>query len=180
MSLSRDKRRLHRQRQAQVPPGLLNLTSMIDIFTVLLFFLLVYAAELAIFTPLSVLKLNLPGPQAEAAPAVPPLQIEVVLRRTEIQLMRNGALLQRIARRRDGGDYRALATQLHGLKKASPATKEIVLRPEPNIPYDDLVHVMDAARIGAPLPPAAQPPPELFPDIRIGDAPAVVTTTTAG
>ncbi len=178
MSFARDKRRLHRHRQTQVPPGLLNLTSMIDIFTVLLFFLLVYASELAIFTPLSVLKLNLPGPQAQAAPAVPPLQIEIVLRRTELQLMRNGALVQKIPRRRDGADYQALAQHLRRLKTESPVTKEIVLRPEPLIPYEDLVHVMDAARIGAPLPAAAQPAPELFPDIRIGDAPALVTGTS--
>ncbi|MGH8528428.1 MAG: ExbD/TolR family protein [Nevskiales bacterium] len=175
MSAVRAARRLHRRHhQSLAPPGLLNLTSMIDIFTVLLFFLLVYAAELAIFTPLSVLKLNLPGPQAQATPVTPPLQIEIVLRRAGMELLRNGASVQRIPRRKDGADYLALAQQLRQLKLESPVTREIVLRPEPQIAYEELVQVMDAARVGAPLSPAPAGA-ELFPDIRIGDAPALIS-----
>lgn len=165
MKRSRGSRRLHRRhRQANVPAGLLNLTSMIDIFTVLLFFLLVYAAELAIFTPMSVLKLDLPAAQAAPAP-VPPLHLEVVIRRDGLELRRDGASALKQAYSTDGREYKALSQMLQQLKAEAPATREITLSPEPEVAYEILVHVMDAARD------AGLSGKELFPEILMGAAP---------
>jgi biopolymer transport protein ExbD len=165
MKRSRGSRRLHRRhRQANVPAGLLNLTSMIDIFTVLLFFLLVYAAELAIFTPMSVLKLDLPAAQAAPAPAAP-LHLEIVIRRDGLQLLRDGASALKLGYSTDGREYQALTQTLTQLKAQAPATREITLSPEPEVAYEILVRVMDATRE------AGLTGKELFPEVLMGAAP---------
>jgi biopolymer transport protein ExbD len=165
---SRIGRRLHRRlRHTQAPAGLLNLTSMIDILTVLLFFLLVYSADLAIFTPMSVLDLNLPAQQATQPPTPPPMQLEVYISPAELQVVRDGTITSRVPRRNDGSDYATLGRVLADLKSRSPDTEQITVRPDANVAYDVLVQVMDTARQ---LPPSAGGQP-LFPQIQIGDAP---------
>jgi biopolymer transport protein ExbD len=176
MKNSRHGRRvLRRHRQTAAPPGLLNLTSMIDIFTVLLFFLLVYAAELAIFTPMSVLKLSMPAAQAETVVPETPLQLEIVVRKDLIELFRNGSSFLRTGYGPHGAGLESLAQALQQLKQQSPATRELILRPEPDVAYEVLVQVMDAARSGrittSPGSPAGGAQ-ELFPDIFMGVAPA--------
>lgn len=172
MKSGRHGRRQHRRhRQSLAPPGLLNLTSMIDIFTVLLFFLLVYAAELAIFTPMSTLNLSLPAANAAPAPAAP-LQLEVMIRQSELELLNNGASRLRLSLstngRNDGAEFATLAQTLQALKAQSPATRQITISPEPEVPYETLVHVMDAVRQGD----GKSGGQELFPDILMGTAPA--------
>jgi biopolymer transport protein ExbD len=179
MKNSRHGRRLQR-RHSTAPPGLLNLTSMIDIFTVLLFFLLVYAAELAIFTPMSVLKLNMPATQAQTVVPETPLQVEIIVRQNQIELFRNGSSFLRVAYHTDTAAFERLAQALQQLKQQSPATRELILRPEPDVAYEVLVQVMDAARSGKPV---ATPgntgtsgTQELFPDIFMGVAPMPAAT----
>ncbi len=159
---------------------MLNLTSMIDIFTVLLFFLLVYAAELAIFTPMSVLKLNMPATEAQTVVPETPLQLEIIVQQSQIELFRNGGSFLRVAHLTDAGAFERLAQALQQLKQQSPATRELILRPEPDVAYEVLVQVMDAARSGKLA--ATQGSTgttgtqELFPDIFMGTAPTPATT----
>lgn len=148
---------------------------MIDIFTVLLFFLLVYAAELAIFTPMSVLKLNMPATQAQTAVPETPLQLEIVVGQSQIELFRNGGSFLRVAYPTDASAFERLAQALQQLKLQSPTTRELTLRPEPDVAYEVLVQVMDAARSGKQAATQAgtdtRGSQELFPDIFMGLAP---------
>jgi biopolymer transport protein ExbD len=173
MKSTRHRRRLSRRfRSSQVPAGLLNLTSMIDIFTVLLFFLLVYSADLAIFTPLAVLDLNLPSANAPAPPPGAPFRLEVVVRQADLEVLRNGSTVSRIPHDANGAEFQSLAKTLVKLKAQSPTTSEITIRPQPDVSYDLIVQVMDAARAelqmsgGGPVVTR-----ELFPEVLIGDAP---------
>ena len=78
----------------------INLTSMIDMMTILVFFLLVHGG----FVRLAVLELNLPTAQSEATAETPEFQLEVTVRETGIEVGdRATGLLNRIGK--TGDDY---------------------------------------------------------------------------
>ncbi|HEU0198049.1 MAG TPA: biopolymer transporter ExbD [Nevskiaceae bacterium] len=141
----------------------MNIVSMIDILTVLVFFLLMNA------TGVSILGLQLPT--ASAAPTTPPAhQITIALLSDGLQVADNGATLSRLPRLADGHyDLARLSDLLLALKQKMPTQKGIVLLMQPTTSYDALVAVMDTVKAR----PAAHGPAmiPLFPDISLGDAP---------
>ncbi|MGH8458497.1 MAG: biopolymer transporter ExbD, partial [Nevskiales bacterium] len=105
---------------------------------------------------------------------------EIVVRRSQIELFRNSGSFLRIAYLTDVNAFERLAQALQQLKQQSPATRELILRPEPDVAYEVLVQVMDAARSGklAATPGSAgtSSSRELFPDIFMGMAPTPAAT----
>jgi hypothetical protein len=83
-----------------------------------------------------------------------------------------GGLLQSIPNTKDGPDLATLSAMMLTVKKQFPAVTAASLLPEPNIPYDELIQVMDVMRTtktangGTDVVDVA-----LFPAISIGDAP---------
>lgn len=147
----------------------LNLVPLIDVFTVLVFFLLVTA----VFSRTTILELHLPERSSAEAPPDNLPNIEVVVRRGNIEAGdRDNGPMQTLVNRNQGYDLQGLSELLQQLKVRYPQHRAVTLLVEPDISYDQLVQVMDAVRMThAPIDTSATRA-ELFPDISIGDAPA--------
>jgi len=161
------KARLHKRHQSAE----INLTSMIDMMTILVFFLLVHGG----FIRLAMLELNLPASQSEPSKEPQTLQLEITVRESEIEVGdRSAGLLSRFEKGVDGYDLAKLTEYLTKLKKEFPERSDATLLLEPSIQYDSLVAVMDRIRVAEQLDAASGRVlrTELFPAISIGDAPA--------
>jgi biopolymer transport protein ExbD len=161
------KARLHKRHQSAE----INLTSMIDMMTILVFFLLVHGG----FIRLAMLELNLPASQSEPSKEPQTLQLEITVRESEIDIGdRSAGQLSRIEKGVDGYDLAKLTEYLTKLKKEFPDRSDATLLLEPSIQYDSLVAVMDRIRVAEELDAVSGRVlrTELFPAISIGDAPA--------
>ena len=161
------KSRLHKRHESAE----INLTSMIDMMTILVFFLLVHGG----FIRLAMLELNLPASQSEPGKEPPTLQLEITVRESEIEVGdRSSGALSRIEKGADGYDLAKLTEYLTKLKKEFPDKTDATLLLEPSIQYDALVGVMDRIRVAEQLDTVSGRVlrTELFPAISIGDAPA--------
>lgn len=148
----------------------LNIVSMIDVFAVLVFFLLVSSSITA--AKLNVIKLNLPSADQKILPDKPPLQLTIVLRKNALEVSDRNGGLRRLNNSAAGYDLAGLGALLLQVKKSAPQENTVTLLLEPDIPYDDLIHIMDTARVAPPEAQAAGMSAEMFPNISLGDAAA--------
>ncbi len=160
--LSRSARTALRREQRRKSSVELNIVSMIDILTVLVFFLLVNSTGVAI------LGINLPDATQVATPDQNQ-QLTVLMRSNGFTLQQGSSELGRFGVAGSAVDYAALNQKLREVKSARPEEKRITLLLEPTISHDALVQTMDAVRLtksvdGTKL-------YELFPSIVLGDAP---------
>jgi biopolymer transport protein ExbD len=154
-------------RHARKPAELL-LVPMIDIFTVLVTFLLMTA----VFSKTVVLELNLPAQETQFREPPPGLQIEVMVRKDLIQVAdRNSGPLATLPNTPAGYDYDGLTTYLKRVKAKFPEKTDATILLEKDTPYDILVQVMDRVRVLEVRQGLTTVQAELFPDISIGDAP---------
>jgi len=145
----------------------LNLVPMIDIFTVLVTFLLMTA----VFYRTVILELNLPTAQNEDTPP-PALQLEILVRKNTIQVADRGSgLLSEFKNGAVGYELAALSEYLKRVKERFPAKLDATILLEPDISYDTLVQVMDTVRVVEQKEGERTIMAELFPEISIGDAP---------
>jgi biopolymer transport protein ExbD len=150
-------------------PAELLLVPMIDIFTVLVTFLLMTA----VFSRTTILELNLPVQQSEFREPPPGLQIEVMVRRNLIQVAdRNTGPLATLPNTDKGYDYDGLTAYLKRVKDKFPEKTDATILLEKDTPYDILVQTMDRVRTFEVPGATGTIQAELFPDISIGDAPA--------
>ena len=157
------------ERHSRKPAELL-LVPMIDIFTVLVTFLLMTA----VFSRTVILQLNLPPPQTEFKEPPPGLQLEVMVRKDLLQVAdRNTGPLAVIANTASGYNYEALTEYLKRVKAKFPEKTDASVLLEADTPYDTLVQVMDRVRVFEVGQGMNTVQAELFPDISIGDAPPV-------
>ncbi len=158
--------RLHKRHESAE----INLTSMIDMMTILVFFLLVHGG----FVRLAILELNLPAAQSTPSVEPPKFQLEVTVRESGIEVGdRNAGLLSRIDSTPAGYDLAKLTEYLTRLKQEFPDKTDATLLLEPEVPYDSLVAVMDRIRVAEQLDATNNRVlrTELFPEISVGDAP---------
>jgi biopolymer transport protein ExbD len=156
-------------------PAELLLVPMIDIFTVLVTFLLMTA----VFSRTVILQLNLPASQTEFKDPPPGLQLEVMVRKDLLQVAdRNTGPLATLPNTAGGYDYDALTEYLKRVKAKFPEKTDASILLEADTPYDTLVQVMDRVRVFEVNQGMTSVQAELFPDISIGDAPA--TTAPPG
>ncbi|HJV66966.1 MAG TPA: biopolymer transporter ExbD [Geomonas sp.] len=138
---------------------LLNLTPMMDVFTVLVVFLLITA----VFTSITIMDLSVPTSAGGAAASRPNFAIEVVVRKAGLEIA-NGRNVEASIPLKDGKyDLKMLSELLQGLKAKYPEKEDATVLMEPKIQYDYLVQVMDTVRSAGSN--------TLFPKISIGDAP---------
>jgi biopolymer transport protein ExbD len=150
-------------------PAELLLVPMIDIFTVLVTFLLMTA----VFSRTVVLQLNLPASQTEFKDPPPGLQLEVMVRKDQLLVAdRNTGPLHAVPNTPAGPDYDGLTEYLKFVKTKFPEKTDASILLEPDTAYDKLVQVMDHVRVFETGEGANVIQAELFPDISIGDAPA--------
>jgi biopolymer transport protein ExbD len=149
----------------------LEVSAFINLIVVLVPFLL----STAVFSRMSVIDLTLPAKSANYEGLKEnDLKLEVVVRHDAIEVGdKIGGLIQRIPNTPDG---HVDATTLNGVmfvvKNKFPAVTSASVLPEPNIPYDTVVHVMDAMRTAKSANGGTEVVDvDLFPAISIGDAP---------
>jgi biopolymer transport protein ExbD len=171
------RRRLPRKERK---PAELMLVPMIDIFTVLVTFLLMTA----VFSRITILELDLPSANSVATSA-PSFRLEVIVRKQGLELTNGSSLIATIPNANGAYDLKTLADLALALKRDYPDANSASVLMEPEIEYDHLIQVMDAIRSAeAPAAPAAPAAPEpapaadaaptrlaLFTDIAVGDAP---------
>jgi len=150
-------------------PAELLLVPMIDIFTVLVTFLLMTA----VFSRTVILELKLPPANAQFKDPPPGLQLEITVRRDSLLVAdRNSGPLAPLPNKNGAYDYDALSQYLQQVKAKFPDKTEATVLLEPQIPYDTVVQVMDHVRVLEVNAGLNVVQYELFPDISIGDAPA--------
>jgi biopolymer transport protein ExbD len=160
-------------RHQHKPAGLL-LVPMIDIFTVLVTFLLMTA----VFSRTVILQLNLPASQTEFRDPPPGLQLEVMVRKDLLQVAdRNTGPLATLVNTPAGYNYDGLTDYLKRVKGKFPEKLDATILLESETPYDTLVQVMDRVRVVEQKEGLNTVQAELFPDISIGDAPATEEKT---
>jgi biopolymer transport protein ExbD len=156
------------ERHSRKPAELL-LVPMIDIFTVLVTFLLMTA----VFSRTVILQLNLPASQTEFKEPPPGLQLEVMVRKDLLMVAdRNTGPLHAVPNTPTGYNYDGLTEYLKFVKAKFPDKTDASILLEPDTAYDTLVQVMDRVRVFETGEGANTVQAELFPDISIGDAPA--------
>jgi biopolymer transport protein ExbD len=169
MSRNRTLRKLLRR---QKRPGELLLVPMIDIFTVLVTFLLMTA----VFSRTVILELRLPTAGSPQLELPENLQLEVILRAQHLQVAdRNTGPLATFERpsAQAPQDLAALSTYLQGVKAKFPQLTEATLLVEPDIAYDEIVQVMDTVRVVEQRQEGQLVQAQLFPSISMGDAPDI-------
>jgi biopolymer transport protein ExbD len=164
------------ERHSRKPAELL-LVPMIDIFTVLVTFLLMTA----VFSRTVILQLNLPASQTEFKEPPPGLQLEVMVRKDLLMVAdRNSGPLHAVPNTPQGYDYDGLTAYLKFVKTRFPEKTDASVLLEPDTPYDTLVQVMDRVRVFETGEGVNTVQAELFPDISIGDAPAAESAAAPG
>ena len=169
-------------------PSELLLVPMIDIFTVLVTFLLMTA----VFSRITILELDLPS-SASTGVTEPTFRLEVIVRQDGFELTNGTELIAALPKKDGKYDLKLLSELALSLKRDYPDAKDASVLLEPAIAYDDLIQVMDAIRstdLAAVADPEAAGPEEaapqsavqgtgdprptrvaLFTDIAVGDAP---------
>jgi len=160
--------RQHRRRDNQ--PGELDITTFLNLMVVLIPFLLVSA----VFSRISIQELNLHTEAAGGAKLErTQISIEVIVRKDLIQLSDGEKITATIRNVADDYNIKDLSQHLQALKDKYPETKEATLLVEPDIEYENLIHIMDAVKVvelkradGVGFDRKV-----LFPQISVGDAP---------
>lgn len=166
--------RSKKMRRVRKPSELL-LVPMIDIFTVLVTFLLMTA----VFSRITILELDLPSAAGGPAVTEPEFRLEVILRHEGFEITNGTSVIAAVPKVAGAYDLAALSELAQSLKRDHPDVEEASILLEPKIEYDDLIQVMDAIRSAEQLADgdaavAGEGRPErvaLFTDIALGDAP---------
>jgi biopolymer transport protein ExbD len=163
--------RVRRQRHEAATE--LNITAFMNLMVILVPFLLITA----VFSRLAILELNLPTSDSQLAQEQEPeFQLEVTVRDRGIEVGdRNAGVLSRLDNTAEGYDLAGLSEYLQRVKQQFPDKANATVLLEQDIPYDVLVQVMDTVRVVERIDEAQARAIkyELFPEISIGDAPAL-------
>jgi biopolymer transport protein ExbD len=148
----------------------LEVSAFINLIVVLIPFLL----STAVFSNMSVVELTLPAKSSNwEGLKENDLKLEVVVRHDAIEVGdKIGGLILRIPNAAGGPDLVTLNAEMFVIKNKFPDVTAASVLPEPNIPYDTVIHVMDAMRTGKSANGGTTVVDvDLFPAISIGDAP---------
>ncbi len=167
-------------------PAELMLVPMIDIFTVLVTFLLMTA----VFSRITILQLDLPSSNSSSAGTPPAFRLEVIVRHEGFELTNGTKLIATLPKVDGAYDFKALTSMAVALKQEYPDANDASVLLERDVQYDYLIQAMDAVRT-AEVPAAAadpnasaEPAPtsssdaapqmrriELFTQVAVGEAP---------
>jgi biopolymer transport protein ExbD len=146
----------------------INIVPMLDIFTILLFFLIFTA----VFSRTHIVELNLPAQNTEPLTLPEGLVLEVVVRKDGLVVQdKNSGPLQPLPNNAQGYDFDGLTAYLSRVKVRFPDMKAATVLLEQDIPYDTIVGTMDAVRSFEGTLNGQPARGELFPQISLGDAP---------
>lgn len=166
--MARRRKRQKEQHEADIME-ILNLTPLMDVFTVLVVFLLITA----VFTSITIMELSVPTSAGAAAASKPNFAIEVIVRKAGLEIANGRSVEAVIPKKDDKYDLEKLTELLRALKAQYPGKEDATVLMEPKVEYDYLVQVMDAVRGAEVRTPGSKEAIKivLFPKISIGDAP---------
>lgn len=166
MRTAQSSRRLSRRDRADPD---LNIIPMIDIFTVLVTFLLMTA----VFSRIVVLNLGLPvASSTQQLEQLQDLKLEVIVHDGSIEVSDQiGGRLADLPKIGPAHDLKGLSEYLQRVKSRFPDKTQATILLQADTSYDTLVQVMDTLRMVTLARPTGNINAELFPDISIGDAP---------
>lgn len=149
----------------------LNITAFMNLMVILVPFLLITA----VFSRMTVLELNLPALNAQAnSQQELKLALQLVVRDASFDIQdANLGLIRRIERKADNTDWKLFSKVLIEIKSRFPEEQNITLLLEPGVSYKTMIEVMDHVRSADIVQVASLETVELFPNISIGDAPAL-------
>ena len=151
----------------------LMLVPMIDIFTVLVTFLLMTA----VFSRITIVELDLPSSQSTSV-AAPRFRLEVIVRKEGFELTNGTNLIATIPKKNDAYDLKSLADLALSLKRDYPEAKDASVLLQPDIAYDNLIQAMDAIRT-VELPANSELIAQLAPQTAPATTPAAALATGA-
>lgn len=159
----------------------LDITTFLNLMVVLIPFLLITA----VFSRITIQELNLPEAGGGPSTDKPVVTIEVIVRKDKVQLS-NGKQITATIEKQDGKyDLRTLSRHLLELKRQYSEKEDATILVEPDIEYEDVIHVMDAVKVAELDTPKQSTEPAagqggdqeetekvvLFPKLSLGDAP---------
>ncbi|MBI1422006.1 MAG: biopolymer transporter ExbD [Gammaproteobacteria bacterium] len=149
----------------------LNITAFMNLMVILVPFLLITA----VFSRMTILELNLPGIDSKPNDAKQvKLSLELVLRHDSFDIQdANLGLIKRFERTPGDTQWKSFNSMLLEIKRRFPQEHQITLLVSPDVDYKTLIKVMDAVRSADVVEGLSTQTVELFPDISIGDAPAI-------
>jgi biopolymer transport protein ExbD len=157
----------HYKRHKETPE--LDVTTFLNLMVVLIPFLLITA----VFSRITIMELNLPTAAGGAAANKPVVTIEVIVRKNVLQIGNGGGVVETIPNVDGKYDLKTLSERLRGLKSRYADKDDATVLIEPDIDYEDMIHVMDAVRVYEVRRGDQQEVQKvaLFPAISIGEAP---------
>src|SRR5688572_392935 len=157
-------------------PVELMLVPMIDIFTVLVTFLLMTA----VFSRITILQLDLPSSNSSSASTPPAFRLEVIVRHEGFELTNGSKLIATLPKVDGAYDFKSLTAMAVALKQEYPDANDASVLLDKTVQYDYLIQAMDAIRTAeVPVDPAvadanatnAMKRIELFGQVAVGEAP---------
>jgi len=157
----------HYKRHKETPE--IDVTTFLNLMVVLIPFLLITA----VFSRITIMELNLPSAAGGASANKPLVTIEVIVRKSALQIGNGTAVVATIPKVNGKYDLKQLSEQLQGLKRRYESKDDATVLIEPDIGYEDMIHVMDAVRAAEVKQPGQDVATKitLFPAISIGEAP---------
>lgn len=148
----------------------LELTTFLNLLVVLISFLLVTS----VFSRIAIQELKLPTAAGGGAAVDKPLvTIEVILRKNGLEIGNGKSVIAAMPKAGDKYDLALLSERLQNLKEQYKDKTDVTLLIEPEIPYEDVIHVMDTIKMARNSVPGQDQIQRvaLFPDVSVGDAP---------
>lgn len=149
----------------------LNITAFMNLMVILVPFLLITA----VFSRMTVLELNLPGPDSKEAPPPDPkeIRLQLILRSDAFYLVQAGdppILLTALKRDNGDVDWQKFTFAMRKIKETYPEKEDFTVLVEPGIKYKTLIKVMDHVRSVDVVENLSVVTYPLFPNISLGDA----------
>lgn len=148
----------------------LDITTFLNLMVVLIPFLLITA----VFSRITIQELNLPTEASGGEkPDKPLVTIEVVVREDNLQLSDGKRITATIPKKDDEYDITTLSRHLLELKGEHEEKEDATILIEPDIDYEDVIHVMDAVKVAEVTEEGEEEAQKvvLFPQLSLGDAP---------
>ena len=153
----------------------IDVTTFLNLMVVLVPFLLITA----VFSRLTIVELNLPSSAGGAATSEDGFRVEVIVRKSGIEITNGKSIIASIPKKDDEFDLETLSDYMITLKQDYPDLDAASVLMEAHIPYDYLIKVMDVVRsVEVPVEGDDQIEGEdqyelfaLFSEISVGDAP---------
>ncbi len=124
----------------------LNITPVMNIFLILVPFLLLTA----VFVRISIIEFSLPSTEQQAAaeqtPNTPPVVTLLAIRDKGFELKSKGVTITFIAKKNEQFDFELLVEKLAEVKQLHRASEDIIIAPDTEIKYNTIIQVMDRCR----------------------------------